>query len=122
MDKPVGSGNSGLTRQGNSTETWYDSGNSEEEETATFRRLTEPLNLIPMQWMWIRSISLLVKEQSTSETESASFATRKDATHPNTKDILGKEEGGNLLETNPPGGGQWRLPKRSKPTPKLPTS
>ena len=51
MDKLVGSGSNGLTRLGNSTEMWYDSGNSEEEETATSRRLVGPLDWTLMLWM-----------------------------------------------------------------------
>ena len=72
--------------------------------------------------METRLISLLVKGQSTSETESASSATRKDATHPNTEDTLGKEEKGGPQETTPPGERLRKLLERSKPTQKLPTS
>ena len=75
----AGSGNNGLTKLESSTVTWYDLGSSKEEETAIFHQLTEPLDPTPMLWMWIRSISLRVKEQSTLETTNASSVTRRDA-------------------------------------------
>ena len=60
-----------------------------------------------------------MKEQSTLGTESALSATRRDVTHPNTEDTLGKEEKGEPWETTPPGERPRRLLERLKPTRRL---
>ena len=71
---------------------WYDLGSSEEGEIAISCQLAEPLAPTPTLWMWIRSVSLPVKEQNTLGTANASSATKRDATCTSTGDISGKEE------------------------------
>ena len=116
MDRLLGNGNNGWIKPGSSIGTWYDSGNSEEEGTVIFRRLAEPHKLIPTLWILTKSISLQAIERNISETENASSVTRRDATHPNIGDTLGKEEEEDRLETVPPGGETRKPPKRSKLT------
>ena len=101
---------------------WYDSGNSKEEETATFRRLVDPLNQILMLWTLTRSISPQEKELSTLETKSASYATRRDAIRPNTEDTLEREEEGEPQGITPLGERLQKPLGRSKLTWRLPTS
>ena len=51
QERLAGSGNNGLTKQESFTAMWYDSGNSEEGETAIFRRLAKLLAQTLMPWM-----------------------------------------------------------------------
>ena len=62
------------------------------------------LSEIPMPWTLTRSISLPEKEQSTCRTANASSVTRRDAIHPNIRDILEEEEDPCNKEHGPHGG------------------
>ena len=93
---------------------WYNLGNSEVEEIATFHwpnQLGMPdLPEAPTLWTLTGSTSLPEREQSIYETISASSVTRGDTTHPSIRDIPEEEESLHNKEHTP----HRELPKLGK--------